>query len=1700
MASGETYCFQEKEAKQEVKLLTIACRFVPYDQWLVTHVDSAWTINEVKSWIVAKCIASSPSRTNPTSNFNLPPIHPPAKPKTKPSRRPASPIVFAEFPPSNGGPIHSPASKLDGISKEDKFKRKKRRSRGRPISPITFAPIGVVDPQDDSEDDAVKLKDEGEVIGMGYEEDDEWDSQEDESDIDELELELDTNPRMGRRANRNQYLGFYDRPSIGQRSVLPPSVASRILPSKTRVNPASLPRGSHTTYHPNFLNLIRFSTGQILEKHYTIVDYDIQPYELLEVHRLGVVTKLPREITSKYIEPYWEGWVKALRLVFREPHVVTEVRSLAREGSSRRKDASVEEVSKAASSHAETARRTMEVLAGGPVKVASFSPADVALGLRPPPSSRVKMKKDRHSVGNDLDIHTSMWKSTKLSNSNYHDMASLSRNATAPTSKSSLTQNISNNRHRSKGKGGKLEWRERWVFIKDGVLHLKKENSELSSTTAQILPLDSLTEIRNADQLGRTLPSSLPQYIVCAKFKTPITTTKHPASVSPSPSYARRASQSNTSSHTPDSYSTLKTPVILSKPSSLSRSESMSHPRNSSNYSALTGNPNEGPSRPTPSSSSISRPKIMLQIKPLPPPPPTSKVILNKEPSSSMIISDRDKGKGETPLDSLSSPRLLSASERRVLFHPEVISGRTSENLSEVHTEEEGAASDDEADAVDLVGGRKKLPVVSSPHISDRKHPHIIMESDADSDRSGSTLSSPVFAHTENDSPFSDGPARSYGYSNGQFGGTSEWRRKGIKINSSTTLKRGGMWYKEEDEGNTEVDTSYVVVSGADDNAEGPSSTKGSNTRQSLTSQNSGKKLDPESEWVVLDLGDDFAFKSFLRVIHRHAPHVVDSSFLSNLPPFQMPKSSNVPAAPAPTPTFPSSFPTPEQAMPPSFARWSWSTQNQERRSSPDEVSPITLSAKELNQSSSSPLARIEAPTEVISNPNSSWVNDTPAGTQSLVSPITAPKDSRQFRLPPSPRLLATMSNTQNSSTHTSSLLNSTLGRRQSETKQLNILSSQQKNSLGTFGALPYPEWRLEVVTKAQRAGMGELTKAMDQFLWGDNPGLAQLTRELGLRIAPMELIRSPSIQSAAGDRIFDNEEGDSAEDAISMRRQRKRKDRKLTLEQENIAIGLKFPGGGNLSSRTLIDSGQQIALVSTTNISTSSSDILRPSLRLDYVDIDSSESGEESSDAEWVGWMADLHRQARLHREENARLDRLETESLASSTDTNDYWDYQQQDDHRRYQEERRALEPTGVVTSSSPYTIPTSPNTILTSPLVRQKEVGLPQYASSTSIPSETTINCVPGSTASVGTSAVTPTFQRPATPDNILVVGGPSFLTSPSSNESLNRPHGRRLSFGLSPSDPPSSATSPSLSQAGHSVEMTLLEHQQLNSRSNKHTRQISGMVRDGPNLSHYASTGLIGTTSELLELELQNSSLTSARRPSMPILGSTSFATQPDKPPTPPLIPDFHHTGTTLGGLSAESSRLAAGAKLARLIGSDKSYDHTVAVTIPRRSSITGSVSSVSLGRSSSKAPGLLRKKGSENAKGRNIMEKREAGHNQDREMLFVQQKEKSRKGKGKEREIDKIVQDHSGEDKSRRQRLSLPLSNSLTHTHVSTSKMLSPLPTSPVLPSRDIRRTKSGQRLREEIPVIKKEKKRGLVREKAERLLQNLESKLDFVDD
>ncbi|KAF5343078.1 hypothetical protein D9758_011123 [Tetrapyrgos nigripes] len=77
---------------------------------------------------------------------------------------------------------------------------------------------------------------------------------------------------------------------------------------------------SYETYHPMLVTVMRFSTGQILEDHFALGWYELKPYELLEIHRRGVILTLPRTLTVDYISPYWEGYVRALRVVLRGPN------------------------------------------------------------------------------------------------------------------------------------------------------------------------------------------------------------------------------------------------------------------------------------------------------------------------------------------------------------------------------------------------------------------------------------------------------------------------------------------------------------------------------------------------------------------------------------------------------------------------------------------------------------------------------------------------------------------------------------------------------------------------------------------------------------------------------------------------------------------------------------------------------------------------------------------------------------------------------------------------------------------------------------------------------------------------------------------------------------------------------------------------------------------------------------------------------------------------------------------------------------------------------------------------------------------------------------------------------------------------------------------------------------------------------------
>ncbi|THH02550.1 hypothetical protein EW145_g6731, partial [Phellinidium pouzarii] len=65
-------------ADDRMRTLPIACRLVPLDQWLVTHVDTSWKVKDIKHWILSKCNAWGSSTAPQPPRF-----------------RPASPVTFS---------------------------------------------------------------------------------------------------------------------------------------------------------------------------------------------------------------------------------------------------------------------------------------------------------------------------------------------------------------------------------------------------------------------------------------------------------------------------------------------------------------------------------------------------------------------------------------------------------------------------------------------------------------------------------------------------------------------------------------------------------------------------------------------------------------------------------------------------------------------------------------------------------------------------------------------------------------------------------------------------------------------------------------------------------------------------------------------------------------------------------------------------------------------------------------------------------------------------------------------------------------------------------------------------------------------------------------------------------------------------------------------------------------------------------------------------------------------------------------------------------------------------------------------------------------------------------------------------------------------------------------------------------------------
>lgn len=132
----------------------------------------------------------------------------------------------------------------------------------RPASPITFA-------------SSIHSRSSLDSLDDGYNEDDEYSDQ-------------DLPPRHPR---------------------LHPALDPKPGPSSQSVQPGSSPLVDQYT-------LISFSTGSMLEDEFTLSWYNFRPYELLEMHSLGIVAPLQRDVLVEYIQPYFLAKVRVLRAVW----------------------------------------------------------------------------------------------------------------------------------------------------------------------------------------------------------------------------------------------------------------------------------------------------------------------------------------------------------------------------------------------------------------------------------------------------------------------------------------------------------------------------------------------------------------------------------------------------------------------------------------------------------------------------------------------------------------------------------------------------------------------------------------------------------------------------------------------------------------------------------------------------------------------------------------------------------------------------------------------------------------------------------------------------------------------------------------------------------------------------------------------------------------------------------------------------------------------------------------------------------------------------------------------------------------------------------------------------------------------------------------------------------------------------------------
>lgn len=346
---------------------------VPYDQWLTTHIDPSWKVKQVKLWILSKCLGIPFESTVADSNVTADggggvyikttppaPRYRPVSPITfapDPRRRPISPILFAKGniknssktgarkPPNSGGSVDTHGDTISGDS-----------------------PDGT----GENGDEPAQFEDDA-GMGEGYEEDDEWDTADEGDDFDDLDVlgyvgsgptaptmpepssnantrpvvatppewaKYNTNPATytllrfstGQLLEDEFSMSWYDLAPFEMLELhahlpvqTPPSsfavTAARTDPSSAPIVGASGVHhqstvGDHGKHRRN-TSLYSLSTSAPTQSYSThgIQNTTRPAFTQPQIY----LPPLDRSSLATYVLPYWEGYVRALRVVLREP-------------------------------------------------------------------------------------------------------------------------------------------------------------------------------------------------------------------------------------------------------------------------------------------------------------------------------------------------------------------------------------------------------------------------------------------------------------------------------------------------------------------------------------------------------------------------------------------------------------------------------------------------------------------------------------------------------------------------------------------------------------------------------------------------------------------------------------------------------------------------------------------------------------------------------------------------------------------------------------------------------------------------------------------------------------------------------------------------------------------------------------------------------------------------------------------------------------------------------------------------------------------------------------------------------------------------------------------------------------------------------------------------------------------------------------